>query len=100
MSRQITEIISRKFMNDESYRLSNSEVHRDFETTRLYLFGNLIARKKIGERKFEITMAGYGTATTRERLNGLPNVRISQKNYIQYLNGKEIDTDAWYTIEV
>ena len=100
MSRQITEIISRKFMNDESYRLSNSEVRRDFETTRLYLFGNLIARKKVGERKFEITMAGYSTPTTRERLNGLPNVRISQKNYAQYLNGKEIDTDAWYTIEV
>ena len=53
MSRQITEIISRKFMNDESYRLSNSEVRTDFETTRLYLFGNLIARKKVGERKFD-----------------------------------------------
>ena len=99
MSRQVTEIITRKFLNDEYYRLSNSEVRVDFETTRLYLFGNLIARKKVGERKFEITMAGYSTATTRERLNGLPNVRINQKNYTQYLNGQEIDTDAWYTIE-
>ena len=98
MSRQITEIISRKFMNDESYRLSNSEVHTDFVFTRLYLHGNLIAIKKKDTGKIKVSMAGYPTVTTRERLNGLPNVKISQKDFTQYLNGQEIDPHKWYEV--
>ena len=98
MSRQITEIITRKFMNDESYRLSNSEVHTDFAFTRLYLHGNLIAIKKKGTGKIKVSMAGYPTVTTRERLNGIPGCRVYQKNGVQYLNGVEIDSDKFYAI--
>ena len=98
MSRKITEIITRKFMNDECYRLSNSEVRTDFKTTRLYLFGNCIARKDKESGKIEVTLAGYNTTTTRERLNGLPNVSIRSKNFTPYLNGQEIDSDEWYEV--
>ena len=98
MARQVTETTIRKFMNDENFRLSNTEIITDSESTKLYLFGNLIARKDKATGKIEVTMAGYGTATTRERLNGLPNVRINQINGAQYLNGKVIDTYKWYAI--
>ena len=98
MSRQITEVITRKFLNDTAYRLSNSEVRTDFTSTRLYLFDNLIAKKDKVTGKIYITMCGYSTVTTRERLNGLPNVSLCQKNGIQYLNGKPIDTHEWYEI--
>lgn len=98
MARQITETITRKFLNDVSYRLSNSEVRTDFNSTRLYLFNNLIAKKDKATGKIYITMAGWNSNTTRERLNGLPNVSLCQKNGIQYLNGKEINVNEWYEI--
>lgn len=37
----------------------------------------------------EITNAGWATNTTKERLNGIPGVSISQRKGIWYLNGKE-----------
>lgn len=98
MSRQITEIIVRAFMNDETKRMGNSEVRTDFVTTKLYLWNNLIAIKKKDTGKIEVSMAGYPTVTTRERLNGIPGVSISQRKGIQYLNGKEIDTDKFYAV--
>ena len=98
MSRQVTEQIIKAFLNDQAKRVSNSEVHTDFISTRLYLFGNCIAIKKKDTGKIEVSMAGYPTVTTRERLNGIPGVRISQRKGIQYLNGKEIDTDKFYAV--
>ena len=38
-----------------------------------------------------ITNCGWETATTKERLNALPNVRIQQKKGIWYLNDVEWD---------
>jgi hypothetical protein len=94
MSRQITDEIVRAFMNGENKKKSNSEVKADCTGVRMYLFGNLIA-ERVGNR-IRITMAGYPTTTTRERLNGIPGVSLTQKNYKQYLNGKEIKTDEFY----
>ena len=36
-----------------------------------------------------ISNAGWQSNTTKERLNGLPNVGIYQKNWQWYLNGNE-----------
>ena len=98
MSRQVTEQIVRAFMNDTAKRVSNSEVHTDFISTRLYLFGNCIAIKKKDTGKIEVSMAGYPTVTTRERLNGIPGVSIRQEKGKQYLNGNEIETDKFYAV--
>ena len=98
MSRQVTEQIIRAFMNDQAKRISNSEVHTDFISTRLYLFGNCIAIKKKDTGKIEVSMAGYPTVTTRERLNGIPGVSIRQEKGKQYLNGNEIETDKFYAV--
>lgn len=37
----------------------------------------------------KITNAGWRSNTTKERLNGLPNVKINQSKGDSYLNGKE-----------
>ena len=55
----------------------------------LYLHGNEIARHVDGG--FTITNAGWFSSTTKERLNGLPDVNISQKAGTWFLNGKEWD---------
>lgn len=53
----------------------------------MFLFGNMIA-VRVGNR-LQITTAGWNTVTTRERLNGLPNVSVTQRKGQLYLNGKE-----------
>ena len=53
----------------------------------LYLHGNSIARWT-DKGNLEIRSAGWETNTTKERLNGIPNVNITQKNYEWFLNGK------------
>ena len=98
MTRQVTREIVKAFMNDVAKRISNSEVHTDFISTRLYLHNNCIAIKKKDTGKIEVSMAGYPTVTTRERLNGIPGCRVYQKNGVQYLNGVEIDSDKFYAI--
>jgi hypothetical protein len=61
----------------------------------LYLFGNKIAEYR--EDGLWITDAGWNTTTTRDRLNGLPNVSVNNKNFQLYLNGKEWD-GSWVRI--
>jgi len=58
-------------------------------TAELYLHGHLIA--KADHNGLQITNAGYFTRTTKERLNGLPNVHIVQKNFQWYMNGLKWD---------
>lgn len=85
--KQITKKTIKAFLEDRTYKLSNTFVSRDntMQTTRLYLFGNLIA-KRTPEGIF-ITNAGWFSNTTKERLNGIPGVNISQKKGVWYLNG-------------
>jgi len=71
------------FISSKPYRSKNTVT----DGTRLYLFGNLIAEKR--GAALWITNAGWSTATTKERLNALPGVSITQKAGIWYLNGAE-----------
>ena len=95
--RKVTEQIIRAFESGKNLRVSNSEVKANATGVYMYLFGNLIARR-VGNR-VQITMAGYNTNTTRERLNGLKGVSLCQRNFTPYLNGKEINPCEWYTVE-
>jgi len=58
---------------------------------RLYLFDNLIAEHRADG--LHISNAGWFSKTTKERLNGLTGVSISQSRGKWYLNGKEWDGD-------
>ena len=80
------------FMNARPFRKDNTEVTVLDNLTILKLFGNEIAyRYNDPERTLSITNAGWFSNTTKERLNGIPNVRIHQKNFNWYLNDKELD---------
>lgn len=55
----------------------------------LFLHGNKIAERRGGA--LWVTNAGWATSTTKERLNGLPRVRVQQKQGQWYLNGAPWD---------
>ena len=85
--RKITEQAALAFLRRENFKLSNTEVKVDGSTVRMYLFGRLIAQKT--PLATTISDGGYGQSnTTKERLNGLSNVHITQKKGYWYLNGK------------
>lgn len=86
--RAITEKVCSAFVARRAAKLSNTES----TGMALYLHGNKIAewRPAIAQPwKLWITNAGWRSNTTKERLNGIPGVSITQKNYTWYLNGRE-----------
>jgi len=92
--RAITEKAVNHFLNAESFKESNTEVKVLPNVTVLLLFDNEIAYKyNDPEQTLSITNAGWKTNTTKERLNGLPKVNISQQKGIWYLNGKQWNGD-------
>lgn len=79
--RLITSKIINAFMQGEAKKISNT--HTDGQS--LWLFNNKIAEHR--EDGLYITNAGWKSQTTKERLNALPNVSISNKKGEWYLNG-------------
>lgn len=81
--RQITQKAVEAMLNGTFYCKSNTKV----VNRTMYLFGNKIAW--ITENYIlYISNCGYRTATTKERLNGLPLVSIKQKDFDWFLNGQ------------
>ena len=93
MARQVTQEIVRAFLDGTNKKVSNSEVHADCTGVYMYLFWNLIA-KRVGERT-QVTLAGWNTVTTRERLNGLPKCSVTTKQGQAYINGNPVADDEW-----
>jgi len=86
--RSITEQSIKAFMNAEKFKKSNMEVEVLPNVTILKLFGNRIAyRYNDPERTLSITSCRWNTATTKERLNAIPNVSIQQVRGEWFLNG-------------
>ena len=85
--RAVTNNITNAFIANRPASIGNTTVIVKDNTTELYLYGNLIAKKEKGVTK--TTNCGYQTNVTKERLNGLPGVRIQQIKDKWYLNGKE-----------
>lgn len=79
--RKITRQIIEAFIECRSFIISNSRT----DETSLYLHGNRIAWHD--GNNIIITNAGWFSNTTKERLNALPGVHISQKKGEWYLNG-------------
>ena len=90
--RKITEEAIDSFQASIPYSKSNTQVTVSSCTlTILLLHGNTIAIKIPEIGLTLVTNAGWFSNTTKERLNGLPNVSIYQKNFNWYLNDKEWD---------
>lgn len=84
--RQITCDAVDAFVNGRRFKRANTEVRGKG----YYLHGHKIAWYDFRGRLW-ISNCGYQTVTTKERLNGLPNVNIKQKNWQWYLNGQKWD---------
>ena len=111
--RKISKLAALAFINERKFNRDNTSV-RSFPTisgrmTELYLHGNVIARKRDG--KIHLSLAGWPTMTTRERLNTLlseldSNVRFSQHKHEQIANREynsqchqPINARSWYLLE-
>lgn len=79
--RQITFDIVNAFEGRRAKKINNTET----DGTRLWLHSNKIAEWRGDE--LWISNAGWFSRTTKERLNGLTGVHITQKNGNWYLNG-------------
>ena len=88
--RKITKESVQAFLNARPFNKQNTSVEVLPNVTILKLHNNPIAyRYNDPEKTLSITNAYWFTNTTKERLNGLPNVSINQSKGVWYLNGKE-----------
>ena len=101
--RQITEQAARAFLAGRPFRKDNTEaVSCGAVRAKLYLHGNLIAERR-SNGEVHVTLAGWGTPTTRERLNGLEQLlngtrSFHQKNHRQFYGEIEISSRDWVRI--
>jgi len=94
--RKVTEQVVGAFVRGESRTVGNTST----DGQRLWLHGNLIAAKH-GEG-YAMTLAGWNTPTTRDRLNGLCDLigagRFYQRDWEPFYNGEPVD--AYGTVAV
>ena len=82
--RKVTQQITEAFLNGRKLTVGNSMT----DGNAIFLHGNKIAWRDEGE--LFISMCGWGTPTTRERLNGLlraisADIYVCQRNHEQLL---------------
>lgn len=98
MARKITEDAAHAFMiARKDFNMSNTSVTLEDGFIVMRLHGHKIAIREVGSNSIQITNAGWFTATTKERLNGIPGVSIQQKKGVWFLNGVEWD-GKWTTV--
>ncbi len=85
MARKISKAVAGAFITGNQLNQGNTRT----DGQGIWLFGNKIAEKRNGE--LYITNAGWFSATTKERLNALPFVRLHQEKREWYLNGAKWD---------
>jgi len=108
--RKISKLAARAFIEGRNFRRDNTEVnvHATILGKRkeMRLHGNVIARQT-GDQPLKITLAGWGTSTTRERLNTLltetgKREGVWQRNHKQYYGTHEdnrvISENEWITV--
>lgn len=93
MSRKITEQACAAFETGRKYCQSNTKVTEDA----MLLWGHKIAFRENG--KLFVSLCGWNSVTTRERLNGLTGVSVCSRNYTPYINGVEVSSNAIYEIK-
>ena len=91
--RKITENITTAFQNRQAKKQGNTETDGKI----LWLYGNEIANYN-EKNELEICDGGFQSVTTKERLNGLKGVKVHQKNFQWFLNGK-IWSGDWVVVK-
>jgi len=91
---KVTEKIKEAF-----FARKTKKINHDFTdgTSVFYRNNEIIKRDPSGVILF--TFAGWGSSTTRERLRGILNVDVYQKDHEQYYNGaKVLDLYDWHVL--
>lgn len=92
--RKITQDAIRAFNHNYPFKRANTQVKTSradgVSYTVMELHGHPIAEKfrDFNGTQLTISACGYLTPTTKERLNGLSEVSIYQRNYEWFLNGE------------
>lgn len=97
--RKVTKQTVQAFIEGRSKSVGNTESHGH----KLTLHGNDIAIR-LPDGTIQVTLAGWGTPTTRERLNGITEYLglgrcFHQQNHTQMFNGKPIGVRDWLTLK-
>jgi hypothetical protein len=96
--RKITSEAVSAFLERKPFKKGNMRVEAYGTEFRLKLHGNSIASiDELGV--LSVSNAGWASNTTKERLNGIPGVRVHQRNWNWFLNGVEWD-GSWKRISV
>ena len=88
--RKITQNAANAFIAGRAFASGNTTVTVNSEGyISMYLHGNLIAKRGMCDTDIEVSLAGWPTVTTRERINGLLTTMgspciVFQKNHQQY----------------
>jgi hypothetical protein len=92
--RKVTEQIKQAFFNGQALKVNNTRT----DGTSVWLHENEIIRRDLSGAIL-FTFAGWGSVTTRERLKGILNVDVYQKDHEQHYNGaKVIDLYDWHAV--
>ena len=109
--RKITQQAARAFIDGRKFSSGNTTVTVDSEGyIVMSLHGNIIAKRGMMDTQIQVTLAGWGTPTTRERVNGLlteygVSAGFYQRNHLQYYGGTDhsanpsIDSTAWVHVD-
>ena len=89
--RKVTRLTCEAFEGGMAKRMGNTRT----DGHSLYLHGNKIAEWRDGE--VYVSLAGWDTVTTRERLNGLTNCHVFRRKGVTYINGIEF-TEFWQRV--
>ena len=93
--RKVTKQIKQAFFNKQALKVNTTRT----DGNSVWLHGNeIIKRDPSGVILF--TFSGWGSAVTRERLKGILNVDVYQKDHKQYYNGaKVINLYDWHVVQ-
>ena len=104
--RTVTENAIKAFLNGKNCKLGGKQFYTKTQNTEirdnvLYLHENAIAKLVNGE--LYVRFAGWGSVTTRERLEGFKSfgykISVCQRNHQQLINGEVADLYKWYHIQ-
>lgn len=106
MAREVTIKAIKSFLNHRNGKFGGKQfytktVNTEIKDDVMYLHENAIAKLVNGE--LYVRFAGWGSVTTRERLQGFREfgykINVCQSHHEQYLNGEVADLYKWYHIQ-
>ena len=114
--RKISRLAALAFRGQKQFTMGNTSVRHERHPdghliSEMRLHGNLIAKRNWsvdGLSAVHVTLAGWGTPTTRERVNGLLDMLGTRAGYYQQnhcqmftdSNGnREVDSSDWIKVE-